>query len=362
MIIATTGAKSNVGDHLIHRAGIQLLQAVTGCTVVSHPRWSPLEESQLSKAQAIVALGGPGLGVLHRSDKYAPLTQGLERGLPCFVLGMGATAAQQIDAPLDDRVTSTLRSITESGGKISVRDPLSARLVESSSGLDVDMTGCPVWFQKAPRDADSVPESGIREIIFTAPADPSNFDCALEILSSVSQLFPVARKILSFHAGFPTFGKALTLDNRGSVLSLRDRGWLVREWRRWQSFRRSARRLGWAEIDVSGDLDKIAFYSSADLHIGYRVHGHLDFISRGARSVLIAEDVRGIGQFEALQDPYRLDATSLRCCAVSAAVSEEVESHSALSAAARVIDDTWPVMRTFLQNLGATAQKSRPMG
>lgn len=49
-------------------------------------------------------------------------------------------------------------------------------------------------------------------------------------------------------------------------------------------------------IDTSGSCNNLDFYKDFDLHVGYRLHGHIKSLSVGVPSILIAEDFRGVGQ------------------------------------------------------------------
>ena len=56
-----------------------------------------------------------------------------------------------------------------------------------------------------------------------------------------------------------------------------------------------AKSLGFKEVDLSGSVEKLKFYDSINLHIGYRLHGHIAFLRRRKPSVLIIEDARSFG-------------------------------------------------------------------
>lgn len=56
-----------------------------------------------------------------------------------------------------------------------------------------------------------------------------------------------------------------------------------------------AKSIGFQEKDLSGDAENLRFYDSIDLHIGYRLHGHIAFLRRRKPSVLIVEDARSYG-------------------------------------------------------------------
>ncbi len=54
-------------------------------------------------------------------------------------------------------------------------------------------------------------------------------------------------------------------------------------------------REGCEILDLSKNLNNLKVYDNSDLHLGYRVHGHLYVLSHRKPSFLIAEDSRGTG-------------------------------------------------------------------
>ena len=65
----------------------------------------------------------------------------------------------------------------------------------------------------------------------------------------------------------------------------------------------TAGELGYEVMDTSYGLEKVSFYEECDLHVGYRVHGHIYFLAKRKPSFLIHEDGRGRGASEALGLP-----------------------------------------------------------
>ena len=114
-----------------------------------------------------------------------------------------------------------------------------------------------------------------------------------------------------------------------------------------------ARSLGYEVLDASSQLAKINRYLDLDLHVGYRVHAHLDFLSRRYPSILIAEDVRGEGQQTSLRDPHVLTSATpdLRKRVRVALESEVADGFPTARAGIDVIEETWPVMSDFLSEL-----------
>lgn len=53
--------------------------------------------------------------------------------------------------------------------------------------------------------------------------------------------------------------------------------------------------LGYEEVFMFGDVENLNFYNNIDLHIGYRLHGHISFLRRRKPSILIVEDARSYG-------------------------------------------------------------------
>lgn len=56
-----------------------------------------------------------------------------------------------------------------------------------------------------------------------------------------------------------------------------------------------AQRLGCQVLHVYGDVAELSQYDDVDLHVGYRLHGHIAFLRRRTPSILLIEDVRALG-------------------------------------------------------------------
>lgn len=53
--------------------------------------------------------------------------------------------------------------------------------------------------------------------------------------------------------------------------------------------------LGYAPLNIYGEADGFEAYEDIDLHVGYRLHGHIQFLRNRKPSVLMVEDVRAYG-------------------------------------------------------------------
>ena len=113
----------------------------------------------------------------------------------------------------------------------------------------------------------------IKSVVFTTPYKPLYQKQALDVIRMISKKFPDAQKICSMHAGLDTIKTDRNIADY-------------------------AQELGFEIRDVSSDVQKIHFYQSCDLHIGYRCHGHIMFLRNRIPSILINEDGRGRGIYQ----------------------------------------------------------------
>src|SRR5262249_34151277 len=154
---------------------------------------------------------------------------------------------------------------------------------------DTRMTGCVVWYDldrlfgpiDAPRD--------VRDLVVTTPASLRLIPQCVRMFDALAQRFPSARRRCVFHRGIghgPHTKRASSYGNR--------------------YLERGAIRSGWEVVDAAENVEAIAFYGDADLHVGYRVHAHLAFLSARRPSLLIEEDGRGAGQAMTLHPDVRL--------------------------------------------------------
>jgi hypothetical protein len=340
-IVMLLGAKKNVGDYLIgHRAVALVQELVPGAQIRKHSRWDPLEPSSLSGDERVVLGGGPGLA----TDMYPgifPLTRGglEELRVPVVPLALGWSGVPK-GQPESFRFTpesvQALKRFHADRGWLSVRDDVSVRILERH-GIEARCTGCVVWYLPPSEvTATEAVKDEPDDVVVTAPGRMDLFWQCAQLLSTVAKRFPGARRRLVFHRGIRS--DALTA-RRAAVFN--------------RSLALHARSLGYEVVDAAYKLSAIDFYRTADLHVGYRVHAHLAFLSNDRPSILISEDGRGVGQQEALGDPWSLEADDdsvLR--GVAAAVDQEVrDGWPALAAARQRIEASRPVMMAALEKL-----------
>lgn len=331
-VYLTHGVKKNVGDALIHSRARKLWShVVPEAEIVSIARW---EKTLPEDARLLVLCGGPGFSTRMTETAFPVLQGALQRSVPVsgFALGWAGEPKRNPGSfTMSGRTVATLRSIVEAGAPISVRDDVT-QWVASQFGITAVRTGCSAWYSM--QHLGTRPELSGAEpatVVYTTPALSSNAKESLAVMRMLRKRFPNSKLIASFHRGI---GPDAQTTRRQSVPL------------RVQAV--AARALGFAVRDVSYDLERIGFYQEADLHIGYRVHAHLDFVSRRTPSFLISEDGRGYGQTATLHGEGHVlwagspDLVQTLDRQLSAELSNGWPS---LTRAVSMIEETYPVMR-----------------
>ncbi|MEW6556097.1 MAG: polysaccharide pyruvyl transferase family protein [Elusimicrobiota bacterium] len=200
----------------------------------------------------------------------------------------------------------------------SVRDILTQKVLNEYGYENVIMTGDPAWYNlKYFGLKFNLPDKcGVKKIVFTTAQnlvhDTRLYLLNKEMIKTLRKLFPEQEIYLSVHKGRIVETDALYYV-RG-IVKLKDK--IGKEsmkkimskiknslkqslpWsknRRLNELIKIAKNLGYKTTEATGDLSKIAFYDTCDLHIGFRLHAHLYFLSIKKPSYLIYEDVRGQG-------------------------------------------------------------------
>ena len=293
MYVVLSRALKNVGDFLIVERGRRLLSHLKP----DHEQhvlkaWLPLDGhlDLVNRASAVVICGGPGLGQ-HAYPRVYPLARPLERiEVPLVMLGSGWWSIpglpSQIRRPRFSRRTRRFFRWVLRRGAISVRDCVSEHVMRTAGFAEVTMTGCPAWYDLASLGQPFEAPRALRRVVLTTPNSRAYADQCLGLMAALREWLPDAELVCSLHRG-------LREDEfTGASEAARARKTAAR-----------AEALGYRVVNAAYDVSKIAFYRECDLHVGYRVHAHLEFMSRRRPSILLSEDTRGRGACEALGLP-----------------------------------------------------------
>lgn len=335
-VYLTHGAKKNVGDYLIHDRARKLWAHVAPeVEVVSIPRWITQELPE--DARALVLCGGPGFTPKLIEGVFPLAQHALGQGIPLAGLALGwqgLPAKNPGSFMMSARSVATLRGIAERGAPISVRDDVTRDLA-AQFGIETIRTGCTAWYSVPHLGTDPVlANPAPKTIVFTTPAQSGNAQESIGIMKMLRERFPKATLIASFHRGIDP--DELTPKEESRPL---------------RAQAKAAKKLGFEVRDTAYDLEKIGFYRDVDLHVGYRVHAHLDFVSRRSPSVLISEDGRGFGQTATLHGeskvlwagaPNLIDRLDRRIAV------EIKKGWPTLTRAIGVIEEAYPTMREVI--------------
>lgn len=292
--IALTGAKKNVGDYLITDRALTLLHTVAPeYDYIKYPIWKPFNDLNfVNKSKGIIILGGPGF----QMDMY-PQVYKLSLNLhsievPIYILGSGwkgvpGDATTEKLYRFSDSSKTLLDRMEKTHAGISCRDQKTWRVLKNNGYRNVTMTGCPVWYDIPSLNKEFMIPESIQKIIFTPAQNPAYADQSMAVMRLIKNTYPHAHVTVSFHRGIGKDDEYTPESDAANTKNLAG----------------AAEALGFEAVDVSYDADKLYIYDTYDLHIGYRVHGHLYFLSKRLPSVLIHEDGRGNGVTELLKTP-----------------------------------------------------------
>jgi len=273
-------AKKNIGDFLIRDRAKKLLNYVrSDRELVEFPSWKSLQDKldAVNGAKALIIMGGPGLSENIYPDGY-PLVNDLDEiKVPIVLMGSGSYARVFDENFIRKfKFSSQSKKFIEKVKFISLRDNFSQDILKTKNIKSI-MTGCPVWYNTDYLNTNfTVPQN--KSLVFTPPANMLFKAQCIDVMERLAKKFSGYKLYSSFNRGY-TADKYTTQAYEDSISCIVNKGV----------------ELGFENIDCSYDIDKINFYNSCDLHIGYRLHSHIHFMSRRVPSFLISEDSRSNG-------------------------------------------------------------------
>lgn len=337
MIVTICGAYRNAGDHLIGMRARALLREYVDQDIITIDRKSVTDETYatFNQARAVMLCGGPA----YQREIY-PKVYPIEREritVPLIPIGLGFKAGVNKPASKFKFAPEAQSFVTGLHEKIdysSARDPLTVEALNANGVKNVAMTGCPAWYALGRLDMPYRFEADPKSITLSMPAimQPGVW----ELLEWLTIRFPKARRTVSFHHG--------VLPN--TTPAGRKTGM------QFAKFAAKAMAKGWKVMGLANSLPRMqTLYDATDLHIGYRVHAHLYCLSRRTPSILINEDIRGVGQAKALHAPV-LNINGGDIEPITAAIDAHFDTRGAgVSRSVETMRETFPEMRRFLATI-----------
>lgn len=283
MYILLHGAIRNAGDFLIKDRAIALLRRFRPeQELVELPRWKPVDDHLdiVNSSDALILCGGPAFQPNLYPGIY-PLTKNLDDIRPPIIpMGLGwkhprGEWSDTWNYRFTPSSTALLKRIADSGFVGSCRDYHTLNALAHQGVTNLFMTGCPAWY-----NLDTLNQSA-KKSFAGEPVNKVAFSLGVRMYRNAS-----FRKntLLLLERLRERFGKRLECVFHHPI-NTHDNAWIV-------DFL-VARKI--PHVDISGGVEKmVAHYRRIDLHIGFRVHAHILMMSQNGRSVLIAEDGRGV--------------------------------------------------------------------
>ena len=148
------------------------------------------------------------------------------------------------------------------------RDLYTSEALRKNGISNTELVGDCAWYDPDKLNEDMTRPETIEKLVFTTPHRSLYRNQAKHVLAMLREEFPNADLFCSLH----------------NTPSDQDRALIQR-----------ADRLDYEIVRASLDTENIDFYEECDLHVGYRLHGHIGFLRKRLPSVLINEDGRGAG-------------------------------------------------------------------
>lgn len=290
-----TGSKNNAGDYLIKYSAKELLKSLRpDREIIDIDAWKKIDEETLkiiNGSKALILMGGPALQKNMVPNVY-PLVDDLsEIRVPICMMGVGWKSlngdwADTQNYPLSERTVELLRRINEDGLYSSVRDFHTFNVLKRYSVDNVIMTGCPATYVQDFFETPLPTNLNIKKVGFSLGVsflDSSEMKRQMQnVILSLKDYFG---KECSFEVVFHHSTNKEFLQSHNATSKHLSGHLQFIEWLKANDIQ---------HVDISGSAENlINYYSSCDIHIGYRVHAHIFMSSISKHSILIAEDGRG---------------------------------------------------------------------
>lgn len=292
MYTVLTGAKKNVGDYLISDRSKKLINHFKpNDELFEIPDWEYFDNyiEKINKSKAIIIMGGPGFAENFYPGTYVFAKNMNRIKVPIIPLGLGWASfpgdyLSYKRFKFNSSSLNLIKKISRETSYISVRDYYTKNIINRHGISNVLMTGCPVWYDIDSIGKEITPINKIQKIVFTPPQNRIYQEQAISLMKKLKDRFSGVEIFCVFHRGIDANDKfTLQKDEENNKIILKE-----------------AELLGFNIVDAAFDLSKINFYKDCDMHIGYRVHAHIYFLSQRNISYLLHEDGRGVGMSEAL--------------------------------------------------------------
>jgi len=149
------------------------------------------------------------------------------------------------------------------------RDIYTRNILERHGFNNTTLVGDLGWYHEDYMNTEMRVPDSIEDIVITTPHRSHYERQAKRLMDVIIEEFPDTDVTLTFHS-------RVNLPHE-------------------KNLRQAAKKRGFDIVYASHNTEYLKFYDDCDLHVGYRLHGHLSFLRRRLPSVLLGEDGRGNG-------------------------------------------------------------------
>ncbi|TRM53559.1 polysaccharide pyruvyl transferase family protein [Achromobacter sp. LC458] len=261
----------NVGDHLITHSLVKLLaRRIPDFAPKVLFREESLDGFADGTLRSIIA---PGFSVLDETyPKLFGLYSDIERLRDFYPIGCSFQHTLPAHSAFHEHrygeaTLAFLKMVVGRSGPLPCRDQLIVDML-MKNGIDALYSGdLAIYDEDRIGTQFSAPRS-IKSIVVSVQHHDRYDDQSFELLRQVKARFDSARLFIAMHSK----------PNKRSLKVV--------------AF---AAGLGFETLSLSGDVENLRAYDAIDLHIGYRLHGHIAFLRQRKPSVLLIEDARSFG-------------------------------------------------------------------
>jgi hypothetical protein len=286
--IVLHGAKKNVGDFLIRDRAKKLLQHIRkDRELVEFPSWKSLDDKLdvINKSKALIIMGGPGISQ-NIYPKTFPLASNLDDiKVPIVLLGVGSYVSPLSYINSYKLSIESLKFLNKVSF-ISVRDIVSKNILENNNLKNITMSGCPAWYDIDKLNTTFNHNIELKTIVLSTPQKKIFFPQFIELLKNIKNNFPKSEIIVTFNRGY----------TEDKYTNKRESSYMTYYWNEINKIHDNV-------VDLSSNLELFLEHLKYDLHIGYRLHTHINFISNRKFSYLLSEDSRAYGHCQTLSLP-----------------------------------------------------------
>ncbi|MFT6072888.1 MAG: hypothetical protein ACJAXL_001436, partial [Alphaproteobacteria bacterium] len=282
-ILLTTfpGHKSrNVGDNFITYSVINMIK-------LNYPQYDPtilFRETPLDNHTNVSNIVAPGFSISNNTYPELFKLYSDINNLPNFY-PIGASFQHILPSrevfenyEYNQETLDFLNLVAQKCGEIPCRDQLIVDLLKRFN-IPACYSGDMVLFDPDVIGTPFKPPQTIKSIAFTIQHHPKYYDQSIALLNRIKQEYPNTRLFVCLHS-------------KPNKMSL--------------DVAAEAKKIGFEEKHLYGDIENLKFYDEIDLHIGYRLHGHITFLRKRKPSILMVEDARAFGF-------SRTEGTSIGC-------------------------------------------------